>query len=184
MAIYFRSVTRLFSRSLSCRGQQHISQYNTTTLGIILDISKTLSSGTLQSCMFFSGAAGSDEVSKAQNAAISGEPTIFSKIIDRSVPADILFEDDKCLAFRDVSPQAPVHFLVIPKCLIPMLSMTKDKDQELLGHLLLVAKNTADNLGLDQGYRVVINNGKDGAQSVYHLHIHVLGGRQMNWPPG
>ncbi|KAK3696963.1 hypothetical protein RRG08_023154 [Elysia crispata] len=129
-------------------------------------------------------AGGFDEVSKAQKAAISGEPTIFSKIIDKSIPADILYQDDECLAFSDVSPQAPTHFLVIPKRSIPMLSLATKGDQMLLGHLLLVAKDTAEKLGLEKGYRVVINNGQDGAQSVYHLHIHVLGGRQMNWPPG
>merc|ERR1711934_1203221 len=131
-----------------------------------------------------SGRMASDEVAKAQKAEITPEPTIFSKIIDKSIPADILFEDDKCLAFSDVSPQAPTHFLVIPKKIIPMISQADDSDEALLGHLLMVAKQVADKKGLDNGYRMVINNGKDGAQSVYHLHIHVMGGRQMNWPPG
>ncbi|XP_005097214.2 histidine triad nucleotide-binding protein 1 [Aplysia californica] len=131
------------------------------------------------------GRACSDEVSKAQGAKFTiGEPTIFSKIIDKSIPADILYEDERCLAFSDVSPQAPVHFLVIPKKIIPMLSLADDTDEMLLGHLLVVAKDVAQKQGLEKGYRVVINNGPDGSQSVYHLHIHVLGGRQMNWPPG
>ncbi|XP_030647886.1 histidine triad nucleotide-binding protein 2, mitochondrial isoform X2 [Chanos chanos] len=111
-------------------------------------------------------------------------PTIFSKVIDRTIPADIIYEDDKCLAFRDISPQAPVHFLVIPKTPIPRISEAHDEDAPLLGHLLVVAKNVAKTEGLSEGYRVVINDGKNGAQSVYHLHIHVLGGRQMRWPPG
>ncbi|XP_030398588.1 uncharacterized protein LOC115639764 [Gopherus evgoodei] len=136
-------------------------------------------------------AGGQDgEVQKAQRAAKASEepgqrpPTIFSKIIDRSIRADILYEDDKCLAFRDVAPQAPVHFLVIPKCPIPRLSCVATGDAELLGHLLLVASQMAKVEGLVDGYRVVINDGKQGAQSVYHLHLHVLGGRQMGWPPG
>ncbi|XP_074852012.1 adenosine 5'-monophosphoramidase HINT2 [Carettochelys insculpta] len=127
------------------------------------------------------------EVQKAQRAAEGpGQqpPTIFSKIIDRSVPAHILHEDDKCLAFRDVAPQAPVHFLVVPKRPIPRLSRVAAGDVELLGHLLVVASQTAKAEGLVDGYRVVINDGKLGAQSVYHLHLHVLGGRQMGWPPG
>ncbi|KAH9519416.1 Histidine triad nucleotide-binding protein 2, mitochondrial [Bulinus truncatus] len=126
----------------------------------------------------------SDEVSKAKNSKLTDSPTIFSKIINKTIPAKILYEDDKCLAFSDVSPQAPVHFLVIPKKVIPMLSQATNNDQLLLGHLLLVAKDVAEKQKLDKGFRVVINNGPDGSQSVYHLHIHVLGGRQMVWPPG
>uniref|UniRef100_H2Z0S7 HIT domain-containing protein n=1 Tax=Ciona savignyi TaxID=51511 RepID=H2Z0S7_CIOSA len=112
------------------------------------------------------------------------EPTIFSKIIDKSIPAKIVFEDDQCLAFHDVSPQAPVHVLVIPKLPIPQLSKATDDDKPLLGHLLTTAKKVAETLKLEEGYRIVINDGVNGAQSVYHLHIHILGGRQMNWPPG
>ncbi|XP_072428238.1 uncharacterized HIT-like protein Synpcc7942_1390 isoform X1 [Chiloscyllium punctatum] len=111
-------------------------------------------------------------------------PSLFSKIIDKSLPADIIYEDDQCLSFRDVNPQAPVHFLVIPKIPIPRISEVADDDKELLGHLLIVAKNLAKKEGLADGYRMVINDGKNGAQSVYHLHIHVIGGRQMRWPPG
>ncbi|XP_049619401.1 histidine triad nucleotide-binding protein 2, mitochondrial [Syngnathus scovelli] len=130
---------------------------------------------------------GSDEVRLAEVASQKyGRPvaTIFSKVIDKSLPADIIYEDDKCLAFRDISPQAPVHFLVIPKMLIPRISQASDDDAELLGHLLVVAKKVAKQEALTEGYRVVINDGKHGAQSVYHLHLHVLGGRQMTWPPG
>lgn len=128
-----------------------------------------------------------DEVQLAQEASKkygSPAPTIFSKVIDKSIPADIIYEDGKCLAFRDISPQAPVHVLVIPKVPIPRLSEAKDDDAELLGHLLIVAKNVAKKESLHDGYRIVINDGKHGAQSVYHLHVHVLGGRQMTWPPG
>ncbi|XP_019954848.2 histidine triad nucleotide-binding protein 2, mitochondrial isoform X1 [Paralichthys olivaceus] len=128
-----------------------------------------------------------DEVNLAEEASRrygSSAPTIFSKVIDRSIPADIIYEDEKCLAFRDISPQAPVHFLVIPRLPIPRISEATDDDAELLGHLLVVAKNVAKRESLKEGYRVVINDGKHGAQSVYHLHIHVLGGRQMTWPPG
>ncbi len=110
--------------------------------------------------------------------------TIFSKIIKRQIPADIVYEDDLALAFRDVSPQAPVHVLVIPKKPIPMISQAEADDQALLGHLLLVAKQVAKDLGLANGFRLAINNGVDGGQTVDHLHIHILGGRAMTWPPG
>lgn len=110
--------------------------------------------------------------------------TIFSKIINREIPADIVYEDDLCLAFNDISPQAPVHILVVPKKPIPRLSDASDSDQALLGHLLLAAKQVAAQVGLDNGYRVVINDGADGGQTVYHLHVHVLGKRPMQWPPG
>jgi len=114
----------------------------------------------------------------------SSDSTIFDKIIDRSIPADIVHEDDLSLSFRDVNPQAPVHVLTIPKKRISMLSAASDEDTHLLGHLLRVSQIVADNEKLEKGYRIVINNGKDGAQSVYHLHVHLLGGRQMKWPPG
>ncbi len=110
--------------------------------------------------------------------------TIFSKIIRRDIPADIVYEDDLCLAFRDIAPQAPVHILVIPKKTIPKLTDTTSEDHALMGHLLLKVKQVAEEAGLDNGYRVVINTGEDGGQTVDHLHIHILGGRQMQWPPG
>lgn len=132
-----------------------------------------------------SSSSGSDEVAKAQNATASvGKPTIFSKILDGSIPADIIYKDDKCIAFRDVNPQAPVHFLVIPRKALPMLDSATDEDVQLLGHLMLTAKKVAAQEKLQDGYRLVVNNGKQGCQSVYHLHLHVLGGRQMGWPPG
>ncbi|XP_073480162.1 uncharacterized HIT-like protein Synpcc7942_1390 isoform X1 [Aquarana catesbeiana] len=126
---------------------------------------------------------GSDEVQRAQKAQ-SNSVTIFSRIIDRSIPADIIYEDEQCLAFRDVSPQGPVHFLVIPRKPIARISEVTVGDTQLLGHLLVTASHLAQKEGLTQGYRIVINDGKQGAQSVYHLHVHVIGGRQMGWPPG
>ena len=110
--------------------------------------------------------------------------TIFQRIIDKEIPAKIVHEDDRCLAFHDVAPQAPVHVLVIPKKEITNLSATTVEDQALLGHLLLVAKQVAEQLDLSNGYRTVINCGRDGGQSVDHLHIHLLGGRSLHWPPG
>jgi histidine triad (HIT) family protein len=110
--------------------------------------------------------------------------TIFGKIIRREIPADIVYEDDLCLAFKDITPQAPVHVLVIPKQPIAKLADAESQDHALMGHLLLTVKRVADQLGLEKGYRVVINTGEDGGQTVYHLHLHVLGGRRMNWPPG
>ncbi|RLT06877.1 MAG: histidine triad nucleotide-binding protein [Planctomycetota bacterium] len=110
--------------------------------------------------------------------------TIFLKIINREIPADIVYEDDLCLAFRDVTPQAPVHVLLIPKKPIVSLRQLAPDDAELCGHLLLMVPKVADILGLDGGYRTVVNTGADGGQSVYHLHIHILGGRPLAWPPG
>ncbi len=110
--------------------------------------------------------------------------TIFSKIIRREIPADIVYEDDLALAFKDVHPQAPVHILVIPKQPIARLSDAESPDHALMGHLLLTVKRVAEQAGLGNGYRVVINNGDDGGQTVPHLHLHILGGRHMKWPPG
>jgi histidine triad (HIT) family protein len=110
---------------------------------------------------------------------------VFQKIIDRQIPASIVYEDDLVLAFRDVNPQAPVHVLIVPKKLIPRLSEAQAEDHKLMGHLLLKAAAVAAQLGLDKtGYRLVINNGPDGGESVAHLHCHILGGRKMIWPPG
>lgn len=110
--------------------------------------------------------------------------TIFDKIIRREIPANIVYEDDLSLAFKDVNPQAPTHILVIPKKPITKVSEAESDDQSLLGHLLLTVKKVAEDAGLKDGYRIVINNGKDGGQTVDHLHLHILGGRQMQWPPG
>ena len=111
--------------------------------------------------------------------------TIFKRIIDKEIPVALLFEDDLCLAFRDINPQAPTHVLVIPKKEIPSLENLADEDQALLGHLWIVIRNLARELGLSEaGYRVVANCGRDGGQSVDHLHFHILGGRPLAWPPG
>lgn len=110
--------------------------------------------------------------------------TIFQKIIDRQIPADIVYEDEQSLAFRDIHPQAPTHVLIIPKRRIQSLAAATEEDTALLGHLLLVARTLADQLGLTNGYRAVINSGSDGGQSVDHLHVHLLGGRVLTWPPG
>ncbi|MBE9125685.1 MULTISPECIES: histidine triad nucleotide-binding protein [unclassified Coleofasciculus] len=110
--------------------------------------------------------------------------TIFSKIIRREIPADIVYEDDLVLAFKDIAPRAPVHILIIPKKPIPQLAAAESEDHAVMGHLLLTAKRVAEQAGLTNGYRLVINNGSDGGQTVDHLHLHILGGRQMQWPPG
>ncbi|MEY2491138.1 MAG: histidine triad family protein [Verrucomicrobiota bacterium] len=110
--------------------------------------------------------------------------TIFEKIIARQIPAEIIFENDDVLAFRDVNPQAPVHLLIVPKRVIPRLADATEKDGELLGKLLLTAGELAKKLQLKSGFRVVINSGPDAGESVPHLHVHLLGQRQMSWPPG
>ncbi|HEV2970405.1 MAG TPA: histidine triad nucleotide-binding protein [Pirellulales bacterium] len=110
--------------------------------------------------------------------------TIFKRIIDREIPADIVYEDDQCLAFRDISPQAPTHVLLIPKREIASIDALTDADSELISHLWFVVRDLARKLNLGNGYRVVINNGPGAGQSVDHLHLHLLGGRPMHWPPG
>jgi histidine triad (HIT) family protein len=110
--------------------------------------------------------------------------TIFQKIIDKEIPAKIVYEDERCLAFHDVAPQAPVHVLVIPKKPISSVAAIEDSDVPLIAHLWIVIRNLAGELNLNGGYRVVVNCGRDGGQSVDHLHFHLLGGRQMTWPPG
>ncbi len=110
--------------------------------------------------------------------------TIFKRIIDREIPAAIIYEDEYCLAFHDVTPQAPTHVLVIPKQEIANLDALADADGPLMAHLWLAIRNLARQLRLDDGYRVVVNCGRDGGQSVDHLHFHLLAGRQMAWPPG
>jgi histidine triad (HIT) family protein len=111
-------------------------------------------------------------------------PTIFQKIIDREIPAEIVYEDDLCLAFRDVRPQAPVHLLVIPKREIPSVDQITAADETLVGHLFVVMAQLSARLGLTGGYRVVANCGRDAGQEVMHLHFHLLAGRPLHWPPG
>lgn len=111
--------------------------------------------------------------------------TIFEKIVAREIPAKIVFEDDEVLAFHDVNPQAPVHVLIVPKRAIPRLAEAKEPDQSLVGRLILTAAKVARDLGMSEsGYRVVINNGPDGGETVPHLHVHLLGKRTLDWPPG
>ena len=111
--------------------------------------------------------------------------TLFQKILDREIPAQIVYEDDLVLAFRDIRPQAPVHVLVVPKKPIPRLADAQPADHQILGHLLLKAAHLAEQLGIkDTGYRLVINSGPNAGESVPHLHCHLLGGRELGWPPG
>jgi histidine triad (HIT) family protein len=110
--------------------------------------------------------------------------TIFKRIIDKEIPASIVYEDEDFLAFNDVNPQAPVHVLVIPKKEIPSIAEAGDDDGPLLGKLLLKIRDLAKQLGLENGYRVVVNIGADGGQTVSHLHFHLLGKRHLKWPPG
>lgn len=110
--------------------------------------------------------------------------TLFTKIINRDIPADIVYEDDQCLAFRDINPKAPMHILVIPKKVIPKLVDADDTDEALLGHLLTTAAKIANDEGYGHAFRAVINNGEAVGQTVFHLHVHILGGRDFMWPPG
>ena len=115
---------------------------------------------------------------------MSAMKTVFERIIDREIPAQIIYEDDRCIVFRDINAQAPTHLLIIPRKPIPNLAGAADADGELLGHLLLTARKVATAEGLQNGFRIVINNGPDGGQSVDHLHLHLLGGCGLKWPPG
>ncbi|CEG40927.1 14 kda zinc-binding [Plasmopara halstedii] len=133
----------------------------------------------------------SNERIKADEAACSGSSvsaceTIFDKIINGQIPAKIAYEDEKCLAFHDVNPQAPVHILLIPKKRdgLSQLALAEERHQAILGHLLYAAKLVAKQQNLENGFRIVINDGVDGCQSVFHLHLHLLGGRKLGWPPG
>ena len=110
--------------------------------------------------------------------------TIFDKIISKELPAEIVYEDEQCLAFKDVNPQAPVHVLIIPKKPIAKVADANQDDQNILGYLLLKASQVAEQLGVGDAFRLVINNGEDAGQTVFHLHIHLLAGRPLNWPPG
>lgn len=124
-----------------------------------------------------------NEEFKAQLSQPGGD-TVFGKILRGEIPSKFIYEDDKCVAFDDINPQAPVHFLVIPRKAIAQLSTAEDGDESLIGHLMIVARKLAKERGLEKGFRIVINDGQHGCQTVYHLHIHVIGGRQLTWPPG
>ena len=110
--------------------------------------------------------------------------TVFGKIIRREIPADIVYEDDSTLAFKDTSPQAPIHILIIPKKLIDMPQNITAQDLEIVGNLFFAAKEIAKKLDITNGYRLVMNNGEEAGQSVFHIHLHFLAGRKLNWPPG
>lgn len=112
------------------------------------------------------------------------EKTIFRKIIDREIPAKIVYEDDLCLAFRDINPQAPVHLIVIPKKEIASVDAVEPEDEARIGHLFVAMRKIAAQLGLADGYRVVTNTGRSAGQEVMHIHFHMLGGRSFGWPPG
>jgi histidine triad (HIT) family protein len=130
---------------------------------------------------------GMDEVKRAADASLGPHrgDTIFGKIASGEIPAKFIYEDDQCVAFHDINPQAPIHVLIIPRKPIPQLSKSQDSDEQLLGHMLVTARKVGELLNVDStGYRLVINDGRDGCQSVYHVHIHLLAGRQMGWPPG
>ena len=112
------------------------------------------------------------------------EKTIFQRIIDREIPAEIVLEDEHCIVIRDINPQAPTHLLIVPKKAIPDLDALQPEDQQLMGHLWLVMRQLARQLNLETGYRVVLNNGRQAGQEVPHVHFHVLAGRGFSWPPG
>ncbi len=115
---------------------------------------------------------------------MSTAKTLFQKIADGEIPAKLIHQDEWCVAFHDIAPQAPVHVLVVPRKPLPRIAESSVEDQALLGHLLLTARRLAEQLPCQRGYRLVINNGPEGGESVPHLHIHLLGGRPMHWPPG
>tara|TARA_X000000368_G_scaffold200697_1_gene158440 strand:- start:319 stop:660 length:342 start_codon:yes stop_codon:yes gene_type:complete len=110
--------------------------------------------------------------------------TLFEKIINKEIPAEILYEDDISIVIKDINPQAPTHLLIIPKKVIPKLSDANQEDQKILGHLMLVAGKMSQQLKLDDTFRLIVNNGAKAGQSVFHLHLHLLSGRALNWPPG
>lgn len=131
--------------------------------------------------------AGDEEAAaKVAVGTDQGGPTIFDKIVSKEIPATIVYETEKVLAFRDINPQAPVHVVLIPKQRdgLTQLSKASERNKDVLGELLYAAKVVAEQEELEKGFRVVINDGPDGCQSVYHLHLHLLGGRQLKWPPG
>jgi histidine triad (HIT) family protein len=110
--------------------------------------------------------------------------TLFERIIAREIPAKIEHEDEHCIVIHDIDPQAPIHLLVVPKIVIPRITEARSEEQSILGHLLLTAASVAKKLNLEKGFRIVINCGQDGGETVPHLHVHLIGGRPMTWPPG
>ncbi|XP_072705528.1 LOW QUALITY PROTEIN: adenosine 5'-monophosphoramidase HINT1-like [Ciconia boyciana] len=130
------------------------------------------------------GVVVADEIIGARAARSGGATTVFGKIIGKALPANVIYEDEECLAFHDLSPQAPTLFLVVPKEPIIRLSEAEDSGESLLGHLMIVGKMRAAHLGLTNGFRTVVDEGPEGGQSVCHVHLRILGGRQLGWPPG
>ncbi len=112
------------------------------------------------------------------------EKTLFTKIIEREIPADIIYEDDICIAFNDINAQAPLHALIVPKKPLAKVSDASEEDEQVLGHLLRTAAAVARERGYGDAFRLVVNNGSEAGQTVFHVHVHVLGGRAFNWPPG
>ena len=112
------------------------------------------------------------------------DKTLFSKIIDKDIEATIVYEDELCVAFQDIHPQAPVHVLLVPRDPVDKLMNVRDDQAQLMGHLLVTAPKIAQQLGVGDNFRLVINNGEQAGQTVFHLHLHILGGRVMHWPPG
>ena len=110
--------------------------------------------------------------------------SIFTKIKNKEIPGNVIYEDDKCFALEDINPQAPIHILIVPHKEIAKISDSTSEDIELLGHLLLVSKTIAQKYELENNYRLVINNGAGAGQSVFHIHVHLMGGRRLDWPPG
>ncbi|XP_064628925.1 uncharacterized HIT-like protein slr1234 isoform X3 [Lineus longissimus] len=192
MSVYVRVFQR--SSQLWVTGRSKIKAFPLFTAQLCLIILFILSLvGCINQCMMSEGSHNKgdhDEVKAAKEAQEKyqkeGKPaeTVFTKIINREIPANIIYEDDKCMAFLDLNPQAPIHFLVIPIKPIPGVSHAEQEDTNVLGHLLYIAKKLAAEKGAKNGFRIVINNGPDALQAVFHLHVHVLGGRQMDWPPG
>ncbi len=115
---------------------------------------------------------------------MDNQDTLFTKIINREIPAEIIYEDDLCIAFRDINPQAPLHALLVPKQVISKLSDGSKQEQSLLGHLMLTAPVIAEQQGYADAFRIILNNGEAAGQTVFHLHIHIIAGRELSWPPG
>lgn len=115
---------------------------------------------------------------------MSEQPSLFTKIINRELPADIVYEDELCIAFKDIHPAAPAHVLLVPKVIITKLSDSMPDHASLLGHLMITAPKVADIIGLGDTFRLVVNNGAGAGQTVFHLHLHIIGGRDLHWPPG
>ena len=176
-------VPRISRPALQCTRKSSGNRVSSCTFG-----SETKINGR-RSARLFCARARRDEEVEAKVAAENLDttsPTIFDKIVSKEIPATIVYEDEKVLAFRDINPQAPVHVVLIPKKRdgLTQLSKASERNKDVLGELLYAAKLVAEQEGLQEGFRVVINDGPQGCQSVYHLHLHLIGGRQLKWPPG